>query len=232
MSKNNKSPEDKLLELTKEFPLLHTSSDVYITIPRKERKENLVVSSGAFRRYLKSAYRNEYDRFPSDISIKNVTDYLQDKAMERGSVEAYFRIGCVGDAIYYDLADGTCVEITKDGWSVKSITQNFFLQSGDQSQQKTPLARKGDINRLKPYLNIPEEDWVLFVPYLISCFEPNIQHPICCLNGSNGTGKSTLAALLKKLIDPSVSELETLNNSQENTVLRLHSSYYTAFDNL
>lgn len=225
--------EDTLLEMIKELQLLNTGSEIYATVPRETRKENLPVNSKAFARYLKSRFRDEYGSFPSDNCISNITDYAQNSAAELGAVEARYRVAREGDTIYYDLADGNCVEITKAGWTVTGDTPNFFLHLGEQKVQETPIAGKGDIDRLKKYVgNLPEQDWVLLAVYIVSCFVPDIQHPVCNINGSNGSGKSTVSRLLKELTDPSMTDVETLNYSLDNITARLNSTYYTAFDNL
>lgn len=227
------STEDILLEMVKKLQLLNTGSDIYVTVSRENHKENLLIDSKAFARYLKSRFHDKYGEFPSDNIIKDITDYVQDSAAELGAVEARYRVAREGDTIYYDLADGNCVEITKSGWAVTRDTPNFFLHLGEQKVQDTPIAGEGDISRLKKYVgNLPDEDWILLVAYIVSCFVPSIQHPVCNISGSNGSGKSTLSRVLKELIDPSITNVETLNSSLDNITARLNSTYYAAFDNL
>lgn len=68
--------------------------------------------------------------------------------------------------------------------------------------------------------------------YIASCFNPNIVFPTISINGTKGSGKSTLSRIVKKIIDPSFSELEVIPDSLNNLRIRLNTCYYTAFDNL
>jgi energy-coupling factor transporter ATP-binding protein EcfA2 len=68
--------------------------------------------------------------------------------------------------------------------------------------------------------------------YLVTCFNPDITFPSVSINGTNGSGKSTLSRIIKKIIDPSSNELETLPDTIDDLRVRLNQDYYLAFDNL
>lgn len=221
-----------LMELAENLPLIRANGVGYTTIQRKEQKATIPIQGGEFKKYLKSAFFDKYGDFPPDVSVKNVADYLTNRAMELDQQEAKLRVAEKDGALYYDLCDGSCVKIANGTWSIVANDLNLFLRGPDQLPQVRPEAGKGNINLLRKYINLPDDDWVLYVPYLCYCFISGVQYPIFVINGPNGSGKSELSRVTKSLIDPAVNEVETMNNVQDNISVRLNSAHYLAFDNL
>lgn len=90
---------------------------------------------------------------------------------------------------------------------------------------------KGDIRSYQEMLAKYNQKFLLKV-YLVTCFNPDITFPSVSINGTNGSGKSTLSRIIKKIIDPSSNELETLPDTIDDLRVRLNQDYYLAFDNL
>jgi hypothetical protein len=68
------------------------------------------------------------------------------------------------------------------------------------------------------YVNIKPELHLLFCVWLVTCFVPNIQHPMPIIHGEKGAAKSTACELLKTVIDPSsLSTLNITNKSSDNS---------------
>ncbi len=57
-------------------------------------------------------------------------------------------------------------------------------------------------NRILKYCRVPQEMKKVFIAYLVSLFIGDIEHPCLVLNGSQGSGKTTMNAFIKALIDP------------------------------
>jgi hypothetical protein len=133
--------------------------------------------------------------------------------------------------IIYDLRrdDGRQVKITPDGWSIES-QQVVFRDVGCE----VPLpVIGGDIAMLDWYLNIHDPDQrLLVVVAAISMFVQNVAHPVLVLNGEQGSGKSCLSRVVKRVIDPSNIEISHLVNSIRDTQLTIANNWVTAFDNL
>ncbi len=237
MKKNttNKA-EDLLLEMIKDMPFLWTDHAIYASILRKSKTENVDVMGSDFRSYIKTTFKKRYKFFPSDVVLKNVIDFKLNEVKEDGVLEeAHRRLGAKKGIIYYDLGDGNFVKIDRTGWIITKKAPAFFLRNSDQLIQSTPISihtNNKNLELLRNKINISDADWALFVPYLVSCYNPNIQHPILTINGSYGTGKSTLAKIVKYLVDPSQNELERADMSTEVMSMRLNCSYYLAFDNI
>jgi hypothetical protein len=81
-------------------------------------------------------------------------------------------------------------------------------------------------------LNVDKEHQLLVLVYIISCFIPDIPHPIFHPHGSQGAGKTTLCKIMKKICDPS--SIETLITPKEITQLTQVISHHHVclFDNM
>jgi len=109
----------------------------------------------------------------------------------------------------------------------------FFRRSGYAIPQVKPIRCPNGWERIKKYINLPEEQKILFIAYMIACFNPNFTFPSACISGASGSGKSTLTKILKRVIDPVSGEgVNVLTNNLDDLKVLLNSNYYVAFDNL
>ena len=60
------------------------------------------------------------------------------------------------------------------------------------------------IDRLRPFLNVNANDFVLVVAYLLAALRPGGPYPVLALIGEQGTAKTTLVRVFRSLIDPSM----------------------------
>ncbi len=224
--------EDILIDMMKNYPLLRTDSDIYAKITRNGKKCNLSLNSEEFSFFVKSEFKDLTGFFPINATLRDCIDYIKNLAYNNELTEAKYRIASYEDSIIYDLCDGNCVKVNKNGWSIEPNNYPFFIQSKDQSSQVTPIRSKRGWERLYKYLNLSEDEKLLLMVYIASCFNPDIVYPSVCLNGTNGSGKSTLSKFIKRIIDPSNGELEIIPDSLNNLRVRLNANYYTAFDNI
>ena len=63
-------------------------------------------------------------------------------------------------------------------------------------------SRDGSIDLLRPYVNLTEADFRLMIAWLTAVLRPVGPYPILVLHGEQGSAKSTLAKVLRLLIDP------------------------------
>ena len=54
------------------------------------------------------------------------------------------------------------------------------------------------------YVNMAEEDLLLFVVYLVQGFSRSSSHFAAIVSSNKGTGKSTLTKLIRAIVDPSI----------------------------
>jgi hypothetical protein len=136
-------------------------------------------------------------------------------------------------AIWYDLADdtGRAVRVSPEGWAVVERPPVLFRSFNHQLPQPVPV-RGRPLSALLPLVNLadPRRGPLLLV-YLVTCFVPDIPHPIALVCGPQGATKSTLCRLLRRLIDPSSLEGLALPPRDEFSQLLFH-HWFPTFDNV
>ena len=68
----------------------------------------------------------------------------------------------------------------------------------------------GSIDDLHQYVNVSgDRDFLLMVAWLLAALKPEGPYPILVLNGEQGSAKSTVARILRELVDPNVAPIRT-----------------------
>ncbi|HJP17829.1 MAG TPA: hypothetical protein QF468_04165 [Nitrospinota bacterium] len=93
-----------------------------------------------------------------------------------------------------------------DGWEI--IPSPIIFKRYSHQQEQVEPTHGGNPHIVFQFLNIDKKHEVLVLVYIISCYVPDIPHPIFHPHGSQGAGKTTLFRIIKRLCDPS--ELETI----------------------
>ena len=143
------------------------------------------------------------------------------------------RVAADGDDIYIDLADADwhAVRVTAAGWSIVQSPPVRFRRSA--GMQPLPFPTRGmSIDRLRPFLNINANDFVLVVAYLLAALRPGGPYPVLALIGEQGTAKTTLVRMLRSLIDPSTVPSSSLPFSGRDLFIAAHNSHVQAFENV
>jgi len=99
------------------------------------------------------------------------------------------------------------VRVTRDGWTVTTDLPDTlrFRRPNGMRPLPRPERGAGSLLELRGFVN-PAEDpggFVLLVAWLLAALRPGYPFPVLALVGEQGTGKSTLARILRLLVDPS-----------------------------
>lgn len=234
VNENEDSRQDKLiLELLDELPIIRTENYIEVQLKRTNRTSMVSIDSNEVVEYIVYEIKNRYGFWAKSSIIKNCIMYKKNCGYDLDITELKHRIAYCDDSIVYDLMDGNCVVVNRNGWEVKENNYLFFRRSDTAIPQVKPIRCPNGWERLKKYINLPEEEKILFIAYMIACFNPNFTFPSACINGASGSGKSTLTKILKKVIDPvSGKGVNVLTNNFDDLKVLLNSNYYVAFDNL
>ena len=205
----------------------------FILIPVGEHKENLPIRSSDFCMWLKKTYYDKTKKPVQQESLKQALGVLEGKAIFDGEMKPLnIRVAKYNDSYWLDLSDSKyrAVKINDMGWQIKTDVPALFYRYAHQQPQVSPK-KDGDINILLKYINI-KENKTLFLCCLVSYFIPEIPHPIIILYGEKGAAKSTIAELLKMLVDPSVLPTLTISNDMRSMLINFLEHYFIPFDNV
>lgn len=182
-------------------------NEPYAAFDNDSRRHILKVTTTPFRRWLAYELYSTEGKMPGDEKMRRYLRVLEGRACFEGDLmPLHVRVAWHNGSIYYDLGDWRVVRITPDGWEMIEEPPILFRHFTHQVPQVEPQ-RGGSLEELDCFINITSPAQQLLVHiYIPTALVPDIPHPILVSYGDQGSGKSLLFRLLKKLIDPSVLE--------------------------
>ena len=149
----------------------------------------------------------------------------------------YVRVGLgqeVGGSSYYlDLGDpgGPAIEIGDSGWSVVERPSVNFKRPEGILALPVP-SREGSIALLRPFVNLGESDFHLLIAWMAAALRPTGPYPLLAIHGDQGSSKSTLAKVIRQLIDPQTAPLLAEPRSTRDLMVTAVNGWLLAYDNV
>ncbi len=211
---------------------------LHAQVPVDERQEIYGLTSAAFRDWLIESYRREHGELPPGGAVRSVVTSLEARARFDRSVPAvHVRVGrdCgekAGD-FYIDLGDdsGRAVKINARGWLVVDKPTVRFRRPDGQLALPVPR-REGSIERLQAYVNLTDGDFRLLVGWLAGALLPEGPYPVLAIHGEQGSAKSTLAKVVRLLVDPQASPLLAQPSSTRDLMVTAFGGWLLVYDNI
>jgi hypothetical protein len=224
---------DLLLHIAREkATFFHTGSgNVYATIDGEILP---VESGGGFCDWLWDAFISEKKRAPTSSAVKNAIHALQAVARRRSErAEVHIRSAVADGKIYVDLANDRrqVVEIAASGWRIISDPPIKFLRPVGMRALPEPR-HGGSIEQLRPYANLTNSGFILFVQLLIDALHQRVERPVACFIGGEGRGKSSLAKVAQRLLDPRTTDPGNPPTTVRELTVRARNGTVLIFDNL
>ncbi len=234
-----KSQADRLVELVweEDVTLFHDEyGEPYARLPISGHWEIHRVRSKSFRRWLCTLLWNEERKAANTNAIASALSVIEGKAcFEEPMIPLANRVAMQGDALWYDLSNPSreAVRMTGEGWEVVTKAPPIlFRRYAHQMPQVTPV-KGGNVRLLLPFLNLAEPRYSeLFLVYLVSCFLPGIPHPVPLLYGPQGAAKTTIARMLRCLVDPSSMGTLSFPTTLTELAQQLSHHWFAFFDNV
>jgi hypothetical protein len=232
-----------LVELAGDAELFHTpEGDPYATVKVGDHAETWPIRSKGFRRWLAAGFFDRHGKPPGSQAMQDALNVLEGKAVFAGGERQVFvRLAEHAGRIYLDLADPAwrAIEVDARGWRVVENPPVRFRRTKGMLALPEP-ARGGSLDQLRAFVNLPRADaadaadalWLLLVCWLTAALRPRGPYLLLVLAGEQGTAKSTLATLLRSLLDPSVTPLRSEPREVRDLMIAATSGWLVAFDNL
>lgn len=217
--------------------LFHHGEETFAMFPIREHIETHALKSRGFRRWLTGTYFEREQKAAAGDAIRAAIETLAGHAQFRGEErEVYVRVAGHDGNLYLDLCDPDwrAVEITRDGWRIvesKDCPVQFRRAHG---MRELPLPeRGGSIDDLRPFLNTASEaDFRLVVAFLVACYRDRGPYPVLVLHGDPGAAKSTIARVLRDLVDPNSAPVRSEPREPRDLMIAANNGWLIAFDNL
>jgi putative DNA primase/helicase len=88
------------------------------------------------------------------------------------------------------------------------------------------------IEELRSFFNMSDDDHTLTVAWIITAFREQGPYPILIIGGEQGSGKSTVAQVIRSLVDPSRAPIRSAPKNEHDLFISASNSWVLAFDNL
>jgi hypothetical protein len=192
--------------------------------------------SKRFRDFLAQALWQREKRSINSEAWSEAVGTLEGLARFKGPErEVFLRVGKNENCIYLDLGtdDWQIVRVSPNGWEVIPYSECpvRFYRPDCQSSLPTPT-REGCLDDLWRLLNVRESDRPLVLGWILSTMTPDGSKPILVFSGEKGSGKSSAAALLKRLTDPTHVDMFGGVEEQRQFAVAAANRWVLCFDNL
>lgn len=139
----------------------------------------------------------------SPSALAAALSILKCKANQEPTRAVSLRVGASPEHLWLDLGteDGKAVRIDAEGWVIVDRPGVLFRRSKLTGALPAPHS-DGSLEGFSQLLNLPRPAFDLLVVWLVGCLRPGIPQPIALLEAPQGSGKSTAARLITRLIDP------------------------------
>ncbi|WBV44020.1 hypothetical protein [Pseudoroseomonas cervicalis] len=228
--------------------------DVFATVEQSGRIERYPVRSRDFRNLTRLVFGDAYpvqvpgrpDRPGSlpDQALNEVVASFEALGLRAPVRSPRPRVCRDGEgAIWIDLAgaDWSLVKVTGDGWGLVAAADVPLIRPSGLMPLPAPeridaaagLAQLAGLLNLRPGKDgAPSADLMLVVAWLIGCLHPVGPCPILSLDGEQGSGKSTTARMLRRLVDANAAENRAAPREERDLLLAARNSRVLSLDNL
>lgn len=229
------SQTDLLVKFVKErFELLHDKNgDTYA----RDRHTGEVRRMGArqFRDRVTAGFYEQTEVAVRDQAWREALGTLQALARFEGDPQdVHIRIAGRSGSYWIDLCQpgsSRAVEMDAAGWRVVDRAPVLFVRGEAMQPLPTPTPG-GSIAPLWNIANVPEQQRLLVLAWLVDCMRPDTPYPGLELVGEQGSGKSTTAEALRRLIDPSACNLRGAPKTVEDIFVAAGQNHVVAYENV
>ncbi|MFA5348990.1 MAG: hypothetical protein WC309_01300 [Candidatus Paceibacterota bacterium] len=206
----NKKKAQIVIRIVQDYPESELFRDQfsigYISFLNNGSKKVMRLRSTDFKKWVSYQFwLNKGETLGSEVinSVINVLEGFSNFHKDSKQHHLDVRISQNELGFWYDIGNSQAVLIDRDHWEIVKNPPILFKHLDHQKTQVEPMPG-GDINDLLKFTNLKTEgSKLLFLISIVASFIPNFPHPVLCLHGAQGSGKTTISQISKELIDPS-----------------------------
>jgi hypothetical protein len=208
----------------------------YVSASLDSRTTWYALESDDLRRLVVRRHHELTGRAASPSFVANVLETLRARAeISDDSEPVCHRVAShpAGTGYLIDLGDAArrAIEVSRYGWEIVDHGDVNFWRPAGMRALPVPEPR-GSIGDLSPFVNIEPADVPLLIAWMTAALRPVGPYPILVLYGEQGSAKTTLARVCRRLIDPHATLLRSFPKSERDLMIAAHHNWLLAFDNL
>jgi len=206
------------------------------------RRTMTIVPAGGcdFRGWFTSYCVDVQNIVPNGDLINSAQAYFAHWVRSQGKkVKDAIRIGGKVGELYIDVANDA-----NDAWKISAA--GIEKVSGGPSSIRF-IRGAGMLPLVEPDLSVPASEFVpllkqfvaadddttmLLVAWLLGCLRPEGPYPVLTISGEQGSGKSTILRLLRRIVDPHALDMRTPPEDQRDLQAMVRNSFILAYDNV
>jgi hypothetical protein len=225
-----------LVKLAKDVVFFHTpTEEPFANFAVNGHRENWPVRSKAFKGLLQRSMYEAQKKPPGSQALEEALGLFEARARFDGPQQPVaLRVGQFGNAIYLDLCNDKweAVEITADGYKIISDPPVRFRRSKGIRPLPYPAAG-GDLDILRGFINAQDErTWQMIVAFLVNALRPTGPYWILIIQGEAGSAKTSMARMLREIVDPATGAIRTLPREQRDFVIEAKHGWLLTYDNI
>jgi hypothetical protein len=235
-----------LLESTAKAELWHDlEGEAYATIVLGNKKANVKLRSREFKSWMCCKAYTNFGCAPSSQAIDAVLRMLEGKAKFEGDeFEPQVRIAGDSSATFLHLADepGTIIKIDATGIhdasdandaSIRFLSKPGMRQLPNPAIPKSLEESRSILQELRGFCNLKDDgEWLLYLVSLLSGFRSTGPFVVVVVVGEQGSAKSTLCKVFRRLVDPSKAPLRSAPREERDLWIAASNGWIVAFDNV
>ncbi|EHL31829.1 hypothetical protein LDG_5994 [Legionella drancourtii LLAP12] len=198
-------------------------------------KETRRLDSRPFKDWLVSNYYERTGKSPREQSVREALSTLGGIARFKGEChEVHIRVAKHENAYYLDLGEcgqSYAIQLMPGEWKLINNPPVRFLRPDTMWPLPIPISG-GDLSSLWQMVNIPENDRLLALAWLIESLRPDTPFPVLELIGEQGSAKSTTQMVLRRLIDPNACNLRAAPKTTEDIFVSGGVNWVVSYENI
>lgn len=193
-----------------------------------------------FRGWFSAFCVDQFNFVPNGDLLSSAQTYFAHWVRSRGQkVKDFIRVGGKVGELYLDIGNDA-----NDAWCISA--SGITKVPGGPTHIRM-LRGAGMLPLVEPDLSVPasefpkllknfiaadDDTFMLLVAWLLGCLRPEGPYPVLTISGEQGSGKSTILRLLRRIIDPHALDMRTPPEDQRDLQAMVRNSFVLAYDNV
>ncbi|MDN7131983.1 toprim domain-containing protein [Halomonas sp. MC140] len=192
------------------------------------------IGGKAFKHWLTAAFYKAHEKAVRDQSLREARMTLEGLAMvEERSV--HIRVAKVAGEYWLDLAEpgsSKAVKLRPGHWEVVEHPGAVMFCRSESAHPLPEPVKGGSLEPLWEITKLPHKWRLLVVALLVEYLRPDTPYPVTEILGEQGSGKSFLQMLLRRLLDPNAADLRSVPKSAEDVFISGGANHIISIENV